>query len=292
MRKRFRLFRTTVWIASLTAILAIAQLAHGQANDLSRQMNQPVPPFHIVGNIYYVGASDITSYLIVTPAGDILLDGGFVETAPQIEANIKTLGFKLTDVKFLLNSHAHLDHAGGINELRKLSGAQFLAMDGDVAALTAGTAFPATAPDRVIHDGDTVKLGGVTITAHLTPGHTQGCTTWTMATIDNGKTYNVVFVGSATVLPQYKLIDRPGAPATYPGIEADYEKTFRVLKSLPCDVFLGAHGSFWSMSDKRQVMATNPQQNPFIDPWGYRAYIVKAEGVFQTELQKERAQAN
>ena len=292
MRKRFRLFRTTVWIASLTAILAIAQLAHGQANDLSRQMNQPVPPFHIVGNIYYVGASDITSYLIVTPAGDILLDGGFVETAPQIEANIKTLGFKLTDVKFLLNSHAHLDHAGGINELRKLSGAQFLAMDGDVAALTAGTAFPATAPDRVIHDGDTVKLGGVTITAHLTPGHTQGCTTWTMATIDNGKTYNVVFVGSATVLPQYKLIDRPGAPATYPGIEADYEKTFRVLKSLPCDVFLGAHGSFWSMSDKRQVMATNPQQNPFIDPWGYRAYIIKAEGVFQTELQKERAQAN
>ena len=273
-------------------VLTIVPLARGQANDLSRQMNQPVPPFHIIGSIYYVGASDITSYLIVTPAGDILLDGGFVETAPQIEANIKTLGFKLTDVKFLLNSHAHLDHAGGINELRKLSGAKFVAMDGDVAALTAGTAFPATAPDRVIHDGDTVKLGGVTITAHLTPGHTRGCTTWTMPTIDNGKTYNVVFVGSATVLPQYKLIDRPGAPATYPGIEADYEKTFRVLKSLPCDVFLGAHGSFWSMSDKRQVMATNPAQNPFIDPWGYRAYIIKAEGVFQTELQKERAQAN
>ncbi len=292
MRKRFRLFRAIAWIASLTAILAIAPLARGQANDLSRQMNQPVPPFHIIGSIYYVGASDITSFLIVTPAGDILLDGGFVETAPQIEANIKTLGFKLTDVKFLLNSHAHLDHAGGINELRKLSGAKFVAMDGDVGALTAGMAFPATAPDRVIHDGDTVTLGGVTMTAHLTPGHTQGCTTWTMMTVDGGKTYNVVFVGSATVLPQYKLIDRPGAPATYPGIEADYEKTFRVLKSLPCDVFLGAHGSFWSMGDKRQVMATNPAQNRFIDPWGYRAYIIKAEGVFQTELQKERAQAN
>lgn len=292
MRKRFGLFSAVLWIASLTAVLAIAPLARGQANDLSRQMNQPVEPFHIIGNIYYVGASDITSYLIVTPAGDILLDGGFVETAPQIEKNISTLGFKLTDVKYLLNSHAHLDHAGGINELRKLSGAKFLAMDGDVAALTAGTSFPATAPDQMIHDGDTVKLGGVTMTAHQTPGHTKGCTTWTMTTTEDGKSYNVVFVGSATILPQYKLIDRPGAPATYPGIEADYEKTFRVLKSLPCDVFLGAHGSFWSMSDKRKVMERNPAQNPFIDPWGYQAYIIRAEGVFQTELQKERAQAN
>ena len=279
-------------ILALALGMVIPSVAYAQANDLSRQMNQPVQPFHIIGNIYYVGASDITSYLIVTPEGDILLDGGFVETAPQIEKNIATVGFKLTDVKFLLNSHAHLDHAGGINELRKLSGAKFLAMDGDVAALTAGTAFPATAPDQVIHDGDTVKLGGVTMTVHLTPGHTKGCTTWTMTTTEAGKSYNVVFVGSATVLPQYKLIDRPGSPATYPGIEADYEKTFRVLKSLPCDVFLGAHGSFWSMSDKRQVMSGNPAQNPFIDPWGYQAYIIHAEGVFQTELQKERAQAN
>ncbi len=279
-------------IASLVLAIAIAPVAFAQANDLSRQMNQPVPPFHIIGNIYYVGASDVTSYLIVTPAGDILLDGGFVETAPQIEKNIATLGFKMDNVRFLLNSHAHLDHAGGISELRKLCGAKFFAMDGDVAALTAGTAFPVTAPDRVIHDGDAVKLGGVTMTAHLTPGHTRGCTTWTMTTTDGGKTYKVVFVGSATVLPQYRLIDRPGARATYPGIEADYEKTFRVLKSLPCDVFLGAHGSFWSMSDKRQAMERNPTQNPFIDPWGYQAYIIRAEGVFQAQLQKERAQAN
>jgi metallo-beta-lactamase class B len=270
----------------------VPAVAHGQANDQSRAMNQPVPPFHIIGNIYYVGASDITSYLIVTPAGDILLDGGFVETAPQIEANIKTLGFKLADVKILLNSHAHLDHAGGIAELRRLTRAQFVAMDGDVPALTAGTAFPAATPDRVIHDGDTVALGGVTMTAHLTPGHTRGCTTWTMTTQDGGKTYNVVFVGSATVLPQYKLIDRPGAPATYPGIELDYEKTFRVLKSLPCDVFLASHGSFYSLTQKREAMSKNPAQNPFIDPAGYQAYIIRAEGVFQTELQKERTQAN
>jgi len=279
-------------IAVIALAMAFPALAGAQANDQSRAMNQPVAPFHIIGNIYYVGASDITSYLIVTPAGDILLDGGFVETAPQIEKNIQTLGFKLADVKILLNSHAHLDHAGGISELHRLTGAQFVAVDGDVPALTAGTAYPAAAPDRVIHDGDTVTLGGVTLTAHLTPGHTRGCTTWTMSTDDGGKTYNVVFVGSATVLPQYKLIDRPGAPATYPGIEADYEKTFRVLKSLPCDVFLGAHGSMYSLAQKREAMSKNPAQNPFIDPAGYQAYIARAEGVFQTELQKERGQAN
>jgi len=279
-------------IAVIALAMAFPALAGAQANDQSRAMNQPVAPFHIIGNIYYVGASDITSYLIVTPAGDILLDGGFVETAPQIERNIQTLGFKLADVKILLNSHAHLDHAGGISELRRLTGAQFVAMDGDVPALTAGTAYPAAAPDRVIHDGDTVTLGGVTLTAHLTPGHTRGCTTWTMTTDDGGKTYNVVFVGSATVLPQYKLIDRPGAPATYPGIEADYEKTFRVLKSLPCDVFLAAHGSMYSLAQKREAMSKNPAQNPFIDPAGYQAYIARAEGVFQMELQKERGQAN
>lgn len=250
-------------------------------------MNQPVAPFHIIGDIYYVGASDIASYLIVTPRGDILLDGGFVETAPQIEANIRTLGFKLADVKILLNSHEHLDHAGGLAELKRLTGAQLVAMAEEVPTLESGAAFPAVSPDRIIHDGDTVKLGDLVLSAHLTPGHTRGCTTWTMVTKDAGKSYNVVFVGSATVLPNYKLIDRPGAPATYPGIEADYEKTFRVLKSLPCDVFLGAHGSFYSLADKRKVMLTNPPQNPFIDPWGYRAYITRAEAAFQAELQRE-----
>ena len=122
------------------------------------------------------------------------------------------------------------------------------------------------------------------MTAHLTPGHTRGCTTWTMVTRDGVKRYNVVFVGSATVLPNYKLIDRPGTPATYPGIEEDYEKTFRVLSSLPCDVFLASHGSFYSLVEKRGAMSKNPAQNPFIDPWGYQAYILRAEGVFQKEL--------
>jgi len=276
---------------ALAILMVIPTAAVAQANDLGRNMNQPVPPFHIIGNIYYVGASDITSYLIVTPAGDILLDGGFVETAPQIEANIQKLGFKLKDVKFILNSHAHLDHAGGISEMKHATGAKFVAMDQDVAALTAGTAFPAAMPDRVIHDNDTVTVGAVTMTAHLTPGHTRGCTTWTTVARDGVKRYNVVFVGSATVLPNYKLIDLPNAPATYPGIQADYEKTFRVLRSLPCDVFLASHGSFYSLVDKRSVMSKNSAQNPFIDPWGYQAYILRAEAAFQKELQNEQSPA-
>ena len=276
---RLRLFAVAI-------ALVVPFAAHAQANAASRAMNQPVAPFHIIGNIYYVGASDVASYLIVTPAGDILLDGGFVETAPQIEANIQTLGFKPRDVKILLSSHEHLDHAGGLAELKKLTGAQFVALAEEVPGLESGASFPAVTPDRVIHDGDSVELGGVAMTAHLTPGHTRGCTTWAMVTHDAGKPYNVVFVGSASVLPNYKLIDRPGSPATYPGIEADYEKTFRVLKSLPCDVFLASHGQFYSLVQKREAMSKSPAQNPFIDPAGYRAYIQGAEAAFQAELQR------
>jgi metallo-beta-lactamase class B len=285
--------RPATWQVFLSVVtcLILTAVSLAQSTDAGRNMNQPVPPFRIIGNIYYVGASDIGVYLVVTPAGDILLDGGFVETAPQIEANIPQLGFKVKDVKFILNSHAHRDHAGGIAEMRRASGAKFVAMDQDVQALTAGTSFPAAIPDRVIHDGDTVTLGGVMLTAHLTPGHTRGCTTWTTVVQDGVKRCNVVFVGSATVLPDYKLVDRPNAPATYPGIEQDYERTFRVLRSLPCDVFLGSHGSFYSLADKRVVASTTPAQNPFIDPWGYQEYILRAEAAFQKELHNERALA-
>lgn len=276
-------------LLAVAIALIVPAAAHAQADAQSRAMNLPVPPFHIIGNIYYVGASDITSYLIVTPAGDILLDGGFVETAPQIEANIQTLGFKLADVKILLSSHEHLDHAGGIAELKRLTGAQFVAMAEEVPGLESGASFPAVSPDRVIHDGDKVELGGVTMVAHLTPGHTRGCTTWATVTHDAGKPYNVVFVGSASVLSNYKLIDRPGNPATYPGIGADYEKTFRVLKSLPCDVFLASHGQFYSLVEKREAMSKNPAQNPFIDRAGYQTYIRDAEAAFQAELQREHS---
>jgi metallo-beta-lactamase class B len=284
-------FLILLLFAALAAAVCMPQSVWAQGKSQFASLNQPVAPFRIIGNIYYVGASDITSYLIVTPAGDILLDGGFDTTAPQIEKNIQTLGFKLSDVKILLNSHAHLDHAGGLAELKRKTGAQLVLMQGDAQTIAAGDhgQFPPAQADRIIHDGNTVALGGVVMTAHLTAGHTRGCTTWTTIAKEKGKSYHVVFVGSASVLPNYRLIDRPGSPATYPGIAADYEKTFRVLRGLPCDVFLGAHGSFYNLTAKRQALAAHPAKNPFIDPAGYRAYIAGAENAFRTALDRQRA---
>lgn len=268
-----------------------------QADATSRSWNQPVDPFRIIGNIYYVGASDITSFLIVTPAGDILLDGGFVETAPQIESNIKKLGFQLSDVKILLSSHAHYDHAGGLAELKRRTGATFYASSGDAPVLESGgrgdpsfvspVTFPPIKPDRLLHDGSGVMLGGMALTAHVTAGHTKGCTTWTTMATDSGKSYHVVFVCSTSVLPGVKLI----ANQSYPTIASDYENTFRVLHSLPCDVFLASHGSFFDLTGKRAAMLRGVKPNPFIDSAGYHAYVDRSEAVFRAELRRQQTRA-
>lgn len=291
-----RAFRTCLlfWIVVVGSVQA-------QTTYPLEELNQPAVPFRIIGNIYYVGASDIASYLIHTPAGDIVLDGGLVQTAPQIEANIKTLGFKLSDVKILLNSHAHSDHAGGFAELKKRSSAKLVAMDGDAQQLARGghgdfffgdtSLFPPVAPDRVIHDGDTVSLGGTTMTAHLTAGHTRGCTTWTMTARDGKKDYNVVFFCSASVLNGYELVAGLGHPTSYPGIAEDYEKSFRVWKALPCDVFLGAHGQFFDLTEKYEALKNGAQKNPFIDPSGYQDYVSQKETDFQKELDRQKAAA-
>jgi metallo-beta-lactamase class B len=298
-------FGRQIWIRGglvLGLFLLAAIAAPAQTAEQLRDMNQPFAPFRIIGNIYYIGASDVTSYLIRTPDGDILLDGGFAQTAPQIEANVKTLGFKLSGVKILLNSHAHSDHAGGLAELKKNSGAKLVAMDGDAQELKDGGhsdfffgdgfLFPAVTPDRVIHDGDTVSLGGTTMTAHLTPGHTRGCTTWTMTATEAGRNYHVVFVCSASVLDGYRLIDLPGRPASYPGISKDYEKAFQVWKALPCEVFLGSHGQFFNLTEKRESMEKGAAVNPFIDPPGYQEYVLRKEADFETELKKQQAEAS
>ncbi len=200
----------------IASFLGQWQKASGQADETSRSWNQPVKPFRIIGNIYYVGASDITSFLITTPEGHILLDSGFAETVPQIKQNIAALGFRLEDVKILINSHAHYDHAGGLAELKELTKAKLLASEADAALLADGGKgdpnfgdrffYAPVKADRILRDGEQVKLGGAILTTYLTPGHTKGCTTWTMKVSDNGKNYNVVFVGSISA-PGYKLID-------------------------------------------------------------------------------------
>jgi metallo-beta-lactamase class B len=254
---------------------------------------EPFPPFTIAGNLHNVGSRDLASYLITTSEGHILINSSLEESVPLIRASVEKLGFKFTDVKILLISHAHADHCAGSAEVRKLTGASYMVMDGDVAAVESGgaprkladyTQFPPTKVDRVLRDGDEVKLGDALLVAHLTPGHTRGCTTWTMQVRDGGKLLNAVIIGSPNVNPGYILVNNKA----YPEIAADYEKCFRVLHSLPVDLFLGAHGSYYDMEKKHALLAT-ATRNPFIDPEGYDRYVTEREAAFRAEWEKQRA---
>ena len=216
----------------------------------------PIAPFRIADNLYYVGSKDLASYLVVTPKGDILINSSLESSPPLIQKSVEQLGFHFHDIKILLISHSHADHDAGSAEVMRLTGAKYMVMDGDVPVVESGGAkdfyytkdlYPAVKVDRVLHDGDEVRLGGVVLVAHKTAGHTRGCTTWTMRAPMGGKLRDVVIVGSWNVNPGFRLVDRPGQPASYPGIAADYQRTFVTLKGLPCDVFLGAHGAYFDM---------------------------------------------
>ena len=260
--------------------------------DFTADWNKAVPPFRIAGNVYYVGTNYLASYLITTPAGDILINPDYAESVPLIEHSVETLGFHFSDIKIILISHAHDDHAAGCALAKKLTGGQLMVMDADVAEVEHGGAgdfqyvqhWTPVKVDRILHDGSLVKLGGVTLTAHLTAGHTKGCTTWTLNVSDAGKTLHAVIVGSPNVNTGYKLVNNK----QYPQIAADYEKGFRVLRALPCDLFLGAHGAYFGMDEKLKRLQTGAA-NPFIDPAGYRAYIEDREQAFQKELAAQQA---
>ena len=279
-------------VVTLAAFLLATKSLFAQADETSRSWNKPVAPFRIAGNLYYVGAIEITSYLITTREGHFLLDCGFVETPPQIEHNIAQLGFKLTDVKFLLNSHAHYDHAGGLAELRKVTGAKFLASEGDASLLRSGghgdfrfddtLTFPPIAPDQIVYDGEAIQLGNQTMVAHLTPGHTQGCTTWTTKIRDGDKAYDVVFVGSQSAL-DYKFVGQE----SYPGITADFERSFALLNHLPCDIFLASHGSFFHFVEKHERLLRG-DANAFIDSNGYKAYLRESEQEFRNKVARQK----
>jgi metallo-beta-lactamase class B len=280
---------------SLRAIVLPILLLSGVAgsSQVREEGNRPVPPFRIIGNIYYVGADDIASYLITTPAGHFLLNNGYEDTAPLIRDSIEKLGFKPGDVKIMLNGQAHFDHVAGQAEMQKWTGAKIYSSAREVTVLETGgktdprwgkeVTYPPVKVDHIVEDGEKVTLGGVTLVAHMTPGHSIGCTTWTMSVTDRPKRYEVVFVGGTSINPGVRFVDRP----TYPGIAEDYARTFRVLRALKCDVFLGAHGGYFGMPAKRERQKQRPDVNPFIDPEGYRAFIDQSEKTYLEQLRRE-----
>lgn len=254
-----------------------------------------MPPLHIIGNVYYVGAEGVSSFLIATPDGLIVLDGGLPETAPLILKNIETLKFKIGDVKYLLNSHAHYDHAGSLAELKKRSGAKLVMSRADAPWMEQGghdlfapnTHFdmPAAKVDRIIDDGATVRLGGTTLTAHITPGHTKGCTNWTMPVVENGQTHQVIFFCSTSV-PGYSLVHN----AEYPNIVEDYRASFAKLRKLNADVFLAPHSNFFDLPGKRARIGKG-RPNAFVDPKEFQAFVEKSAQDFEQNLKEQQASA-
>jgi metallo-beta-lactamase class B len=256
----------------------------------------PIEPFHIVGNLYYVGSQDLASFLIVTPEGNILINSGTESSPPLIKASIEKLKFKYTDIKVLLISHAHNDHDAGSAAIIKDTGARYMVMDGDVPVVESGgktdfaypsTLYPKAHVDRVLHDGDLVRLGGIELTAHKTAGHTRGCTTWTFVAESKGAVEHVVIVGGWYVNPGFRLVDKPARKASYPGIAADYRHTFEVLHSLPCDVFLGAHGSYFDLAEKL-ARAKLKGEAVWLDPAGYQKSLNERQLDFEQELKKQQ----
>jgi metallo-beta-lactamase class B len=284
-------------IACGTVALAAAVFASGAI--AAEHDNDPVPPFRIADQLYYVGASDIASYLVVTRSGLIVIDGGYDKTAPQILSNIRTLGFDPSQVKVLLNTHAHLDHAGGLAQLKAETGATLFAMPPDSDLMARGgkgdfglgdrATYPPVKPDQLLKDGQKITLGEMTLTAHLTPGHTRGCTTWTFPVTDTRAGQRVVrqvlLLCSNSVLPMYRLAGKE----SYPGIAADYEKSYAFWRKAPCDIFIASHGQFFNMQAKRKKISLD--SNPFVDPAGCKAFFDKGYAAFHAKLAEQKAAA-
>jgi metallo-beta-lactamase class B len=254
----------------------------------------PFEPMKIIGNIYYVGTDLISSFLIVTPAGNILLDTGPIEMLPQVKANIEKLGFKVKDVKMLLNSHSHFDHCGGFAEFKRNAGATVVASKLDGEGMMRGgkgdfywgddLAYEAVKPDRIVSDGEPIELGGVSLTAHLTPGHTKGCTSWSMRVNEDGKNYDVLFLCGLTA-SLYKLNNND----KYPNIVEDERNTLQKLRGMHADVLLASHGFYFDLAGKG-VRQKPGAPNPFVDPGELSRHVTEMEKDFEEALQAQERQ--
>lgn len=266
----------------------------------------PLSPFQIADHLYYVGSRDLAAYLVTTPAGNILINANLESSPTQIRASVERLGFRWRDTKILLNGQAHFDHMAGAARILRETGAKDMVMEGDAEVVLTGgrsdfarviSGLPTFAParvDRVLRDGNTVSLGGVVLTAHLTGGHTRGCTTWTFETHmpgePAGRLRKVVIVGGVAALSEYRLVAGPGLPTSYPGIAEAFEHTFATLRGLPCDIFLGAHGVYFGMLEKLGRMP-KAGLSVWIDPAGYAAFVKGAQEAVRRKMMDQGSDA-
>jgi metallo-beta-lactamase class B len=291
-------------LASVAALGLAATLAAPAPTPDTPNWNQPVEPFRVIGPVHYVGTNELAVFLIATPAGHVLIDGGLPESAPLIEASIRKLGFDPADIEVLLITQAHFDHVGSLAALKKASGGRVEVMDGDVPVIESGGRtdylfgeggaqaglgyrFEPVKVDRTLRDGDTVTRGGVTLTARKTPGHTPGSTTWLTTVEEDGKPYLVSFTASTGINPGTRLGDRP----SYPGIAEDFARAFTVLESLQPDVFLGGHTGFFRMEEKRARLGQGGA-NPFVEKGAasFKAHVAARKQAFSKQLEDERAE--
>jgi metallo-beta-lactamase class B len=287
-------------VIALVALLTLAGTAQAQTpKDLLAALlvkwNTPTEPFRMIGNVYYVGTDGLASYLITSPQGHILVDTVMPEATSQIKANIEKLGFKVADIKYLLNTHAHIDHTGGLAEMKQASGAQLVAGEADKPLLEGGyypgareeTAlnFPPVKVDRTVREGDTVTIADVTLTARETPGHSPGCTSWEFSVKDGDATRSALIFCSGTVALN-RLVTNP----TYPGIVTDYKKTFARAQDMKPDVLLAPHPEMYKMAEKRAKLAEGGP-NPFVNPGEFNAYAATLEKAFEDALAKQTAAA-
>ena len=285
-------------VIALVALLTLAGTAQAQTpKDLLAALlvkwNTPTELFRMIGNVYYVGTDGLASYLITSPQGHILVDTVMPEATSQIKANIEKLGFKVADIKYLLNTHAHIDHTGGLAEMKQASGAQLVAGEADKPLLEGGyypgarkeTAlnFPPVKVDRTVREGDTVTIADVTLTARETPGHSPGCTSWEFSVKDGDATRSALIFCSGTVALN-RLVTNP----TYPGIVTDYKKTFARAKDMKPDVLLAPHPEMYKMAEKRAKLAEGGP-NPFVNPGEFNAYAATLEKAFEDALAKQTA---
>lgn len=254
----------------------LASVAFAQDRD---DWHQAFPPHKIYGNLYYVGTGGLASYLITTPEGHILINSSYEEDVPMIRQAVEKLGFKFQDIKILLNSHAHGDHAAGSMLVKELTAAKVMVMKGDDDVVRkGGRNWKPCVVDRVLQDKDEVKLGGMVLTAHLTPGHTKGATTWTFPVTEGQKTYKVLIISSLTINHPEGLVHN----RSYPEIAKDYEKSYKIFRSLNYDIFLAPHGTQYDMRAK--YAKREEKENPFVDPAGYKKYLDDNEKIFKQRL--------